>query len=189
LVLQGVRVGGDSTEQPQEGSMQRNRGEVEDEAQVLVFYARMMESVQQFEWSLKGLAIQKYETMEGLGFDSAWRRALKAMSKAIGALEGHVPAGLADEVRELRELRNKVAHEILLVWRLETSLGLVDHATVADGMFETAERFDRCRAEIDALAERHQRALGIEPSDLEMDRDELLRALEEEESEPREADD
>jgi hypothetical protein len=160
--------------------MQQDQKGVEDEAQVLVFYARMMESVQQFEWSLKGLAIQKDETMEELGFDAAWKLALKVMGKAIGALEGHVPAGLAEEVGELRQLRNKVAHEILLLWRLETNLGLVDHATVAEGMFETAERFDRCRGEIDALAERHHRALGIEPSDLEMDRDKLLGALGEE---------
>lgn len=154
--------------------MQQDEKAVEDEAQVLVFYARMMESVQQFEWSLKGLAIQKDETMNGLGFDVAWKRALKAMGKAIGALEGHVPAGLAEEVGELRALRNKVAHEILLLWRLETNLGLVDHATVAEGMFETAERFDRCRAEIDALAERHQRAHGIGPSDLGMEGREIL---------------
>src|SRR4249919_910136 len=112
------------------------------EVQVLVFFALLMESIQQFEWSLKALAIQRDESMDDLDFNEAWKRALKAMLKPIGALEGQVPQGLADEVGELRELRNKVAHEILLLWRLETSLERVDHATVAQGLFNTAERFD-----------------------------------------------
>jgi hypothetical protein len=155
------------------GERMRQGDEGSGEAQVLVFYGRLMESVQQFEWSLKALAIGQDETMNGLGFDEAWKRALKAMRKSVGSLEGHVPAGLADEVSELRELRNKIAHEILLLWRLETGLGRVDHATVAEGMFETAERFDLCRAEVDALAERHLRAQGIDLSDLQLEHDEL----------------
>jgi hypothetical protein len=100
-------------------------------------------------------------------------------AKPVGSLEDHVPAGLADEVSELRELRNKIAHEILLLWRLETGLGRVDHATVAEGMFETAERFDLCRAEVDALAERHLRAQGTDPSDLQLEHDELKAILQE----------
>lgn len=141
------------------------------EVQVLVFYALLMESVQRFEWSLKTLAIQRDESMDRLGFDEAWRLALKAMRKPIGALEGQVPKGLADEVGELRGLRNKIAHEILLLWRLETGLGRVDHATAGQGMFESAERFDDCRAKVDSLAERHLRALGIDPLDLQPERD------------------
>lgn len=88
------------------------------------------------------------------------------MRKPIGPLEGHVPNGLASEVKELRSLRNKVAHEILLLWRVETKLALVDHATVALGMFETAQQFDDCRAKVDALAERHLRDLGIDPAEM-----------------------
>jgi hypothetical protein len=141
------------------------------EPRVLVFFALLMESIQRFEWSLKTLAIQDDETIDGLGFDEAWRRSLKAMRKPIGPLEGQVPAGLADEVNELRVLRNKVAHEILLIWRLEIRLGRVNHAMVAGGMFETAERFDTCRAAVEALAEHHLR--GIDPADLRLEDEEM----------------
>jgi len=79
------------------------------EAEVLVNYALLMECVQQFEWSLKTLAIHRDESLESLTFDEAWKRALDTMRKPIGPLEGHVPQGLASEVKELRTLRNKVA--------------------------------------------------------------------------------
>src|SRR5204862_7683187 len=87
------------------------------EAEVLVYFALLMESVQRFEWSLKALAINRDESMTDLAFDEAWQRALAAMRSPIGGLEGHVPQGLAGEVKKLRVLRNKVAHEILLLWR------------------------------------------------------------------------
>jgi hypothetical protein len=134
------------------------------EAEVLVNYALLMECVQQFEWSLKTLAIHRDESMDGLTFDEAWKRALDTMRKPIGPLEGHVPKGLASKVKELRTLRNKVAHEILLLWRVETKLALTDHAAVARSMLETAQQFDDCRAKVDALADRHLRDLGIDPT-------------------------
>lgn len=136
------------------------------EAEVLVNYALLMECVQQFEWSLKTLAIHRDESMDSLTFDEAWKRALDTMRKPIGPLEGHIPKGLASEVKELRTLRNKVAHEILLLWRLETKLAFVDHAAVARGMLETAQQFDDCRAKIDALAERHLQDIGIDPAEM-----------------------
>jgi hypothetical protein len=150
---------------------------MEEEAQVLVFYARMMESVQRFEWNLKELAIGQDESIHRLAFDEAWKRALAAMRKPIGALAGEVPPNLAAEVGELRVLRNKVAHEILLVWRVDTNLGIAGHSEVAEGMFETAMRFDACRAEVDKLVARHLEDLGIDRSDLEMDADELRTIL------------
>jgi hypothetical protein len=136
------------------------------EAEVLVNYALLMECVQQFEWSLKALAIHRDESLDSLTFDEAWKRALQTMRKPIGPLEGHVPQGLASEVKGLRSLRNKVAHEILLLWRYETKLALVDHATVARGMLETAQQFDDCRTKVDALAERHLRDIGIDPTEM-----------------------
>jgi hypothetical protein len=147
------------------------------EPQVLVFFALLMESIQRFEWSLKTLAIQNDESIDGLGFDEAWKRALKTMRRPIGPLEDQVPTGLAEEVGKLRILRNKVAHEILLVWRLEIGLGRVDHATVAEGMFETAERFDAARAAVDALAEHHLRAQGIDLAELGLEDAELGKIL------------
>jgi hypothetical protein len=150
---------------------------VEEEAKVLVFYARMMESVQRFEWSLKELAIGPDESIRGLAFDEAWKRALAAMRKPIGALSGEVPAELAAEVGELRGLRNKVAHEILLLWRVDTNLGIAGHAEVAEGMFQTAMRFDACRAKVDRLVARHLEDLGVDRSELEMEAGELREIL------------
>jgi hypothetical protein len=152
--------------------------DVEGEAQVLVFYSRLMESVQRFEWSLKELAIGRDESTRQLGFDEAWKRALAAMRKPTGALVGEVRPELVAEIEELRGLRNKIAHEILLLWRVDTDLGLAEHGEVSEGMFETAMRFDACRAQVEELVTRHLRELGIERSDLEMDRGRLKAILE-----------
>jgi hypothetical protein len=52
-------------------------------------------------------------------------------------------------------------------------------------MFETAQRFEHCRAKIDALAERHLRDLGIDPAEMQLDPAGLTELLREEDSEPR----
>lgn len=153
---------------------EQNRGE---EAVVLVGYASLMESVQRLEWALKRLAIQKDEGLNDLSFDEAWRGAERTMRRAIGALQGQVPAGLVDELDRLRKIRNHLAHEVLLRWRFEIGLGLIGHEEVIEGLAETANEFDTFVSQLDALAELHLRELGIDPAELELGHEELREIL------------
>src|SRR5690348_17069440 len=104
----------------------------EGEALVLVGYASTMQAVQQFELGLKHLAITQTEPAEGISYGEAWARAEKILRSPEGRLETEVPTELVQRLRDLRELRNRLAHDILLLWRLETSVGLATHEEVAD---------------------------------------------------------
>jgi hypothetical protein len=136
------------------------------EALVLVGYASLMESVQGFEWALKRIAIQEEEDLDSLSFDEVWKRAEKVFRKPIGALEGNVPQGLIDELPKLRRIRNKLAHEILLLWRFETNLGLTTHAEVVDSFVEIANELDAYTEQLDELADKHLVEIGLDPADL-----------------------
>jgi len=147
------------------------------EALILVGYASLMESVQNFEWALKRLAIQENEMPDDLSFDEAWKRAERVLRKPIGALTEHVPPELSAELPRLRTIRNRLAHEVLLRWRFETRLGMATHAEVVDTFVEIANEFDSFGSQLDALADEHLEDIGVDPADLSLSRAELRKIL------------
>jgi len=144
----------------------QSEGSAAAEALVLVGYASLMESVQNFEWALKRMGVQKDESLDSFSFDDAWKRTEKILHEPMGALEGAVPRGLAADLPRLRRIRNKLAHEILMLWRFETNLDLVTHDEVVDSFVELSNEFDAYAAELDQLADEHLVEIGVDPADL-----------------------
>jgi hypothetical protein len=152
--------------------------EVDDgEALVLVGYAATMEAVQRVEFALKRLAITQTESPEGISYEDAWARAEKILRSPVGRLKTEVPTELVHRVRRLRWLRNRLAHEVLLHWRLDTRLELATHDEVVDGLVETEREFFAVGQLISELADENLRLQGVDPEAVELSPGELREIL------------
>ncbi len=151
----------------------------EGEALVLVGYASTMQAVQQFELALKHLVITQTEFPEVISYEAAWARSLSILRSPVGRLETEVSDGLFQRVRDLRELRNRLAHDVLLRWRLDTNVGLATHEEVADALVEIEQEFLNLGAVISELADANMRLQGIDPEAVQLSPGELRRILRE----------
>lgn len=140
-------------------------------------YASTMESVQSLEWALKRLAVDRGEIPDGIGFDEAWRRTEKLLRKPIGGLQEAAPPGLAQRLPELKRIRNHLAHDVLLRWRLETNIGLATHQEVIEGLIEVEAEFRQLAEQLDAVADQNLREKGIDLADIDLSADELREIL------------
>lgn len=142
---------------------------------MLVGYAATMESIQRFELALKHLVIARRGVPESLGFDEAWRRAEQLLTRPIGGL--NVREFDVATIRRLRELRNAMAHEVLLRWRLERNVGLCTDRDVAEALIEIDGEFAAWTTQLDALTASEMQRLGIGPADEAMAASELRAIL------------
>ncbi len=149
----------------------------EGEALVLVAYAAAMHAVQQLEFALKHLAATKGEMPHDISPDAAWKQTLKVLLSPMGRLESIPPPDLADRLRTLRPIRNRMAHDLLLQWRLDTNLGLTTHREVAEGLVEIENEFVTIEQAISALADENMRLQGISAEDVEIPAGEMRRML------------
>jgi hypothetical protein len=149
----------------------------EGEALVLVAYAAAMHAVQQLEFALKHLAATKDEMPDGISPDAAWKRTLKVLLSPMGRLESIPPRDLADRLQRLRPIRNRLAHDLLLQWRIDTNLGLASHREVAEALIELEDEFVEIEQAISALADESMRLQGIKPEDVEIPAGEMRRML------------
>jgi hypothetical protein len=149
----------------------------EGEALVLVSYGAAMHAVQQLEFALKHLAATKDEMPEDVSPDAAWKQTLKVLRSPMGRLESIPPPELAGRLSALRQIRNQLAHDVLLQWRIDTNLGLVSHRDVAERLTELEAEFVQMDQEIGELADEAMRLQGIKPEDLEIPAGEMRRML------------
>jgi hypothetical protein len=149
----------------------------EGEALVLLAYAEAMHAVQQLEFALKHLAATKDAMPDDISPDAAWKQTLTVLLSPIGRLESAPPPDLADRLRELRPIRNRLAHDFLLQWRLDTNLGLTNHREVAEALIEIEARFAEIEQAISVIAEENVRRQGIRPEDVDIPAGEMRRML------------
>ena len=109
--------------------------------------------------------------------DAAWKRTLKVLLSPIGRLESVPPADLADRLRALRPIRNQLAHDVLLQWRIDTNLGLASHREVAEALIEIEDQFVEIEQAVSVLADEAMRLQGINPEDVEIPAGEMRRML------------
>jgi len=149
----------------------------EGEALVLVAYAAAMHAVQQLEFALKHLAATKDEMPAEISPDAAWKRTLKILLSPMGRLESIPPHDLADRLRAVRPIRNQLAHDVLLQWRIDTNLGLASHREVAEGFIAIEDELVEIAQAISALADEAMRLQGIALEDVEIPAGEMRRML------------
>lgn len=149
----------------------------EGEALVLVAYAAAMHAVQQLEFALKHLAGMKDEMPDAISPDDAWKRTLKILMSPLGRLESIPPPDLAARLKALRPVRNHLAHDVLLQWRIDTNLGLASHREVAEWLAEVEAEFVGIEEEVGALADEAMRLQGIKPEDVEIPAGEMRKML------------
>lgn len=159
------------------GQPRQDGGEDVDEALVLVGYAATMEAVQQFEFALKELAVQRDELPESIDADTAWKRVERILFRPMGRLQYVFPNGLRERYRDLKRIRNHLAHDVLVRWRLERDLGLCTDQEVVDALIEVEDEFRMLEEHLSVLAKRHLHNIGIDPKELHVDRKEMRSML------------
>ena len=149
----------------------------EGEALVLVSYAAAMHAVQQFEFALKHLAATKDEMPDDISPDAAWKQTLNVLLSPMGRLESAPPTELANRIRSLRPIRNRLAHDFLLQWRIDTNLGLASHREVAEALVEIETEFVELEELVSVLADENMRLQGIDPAEGDIPAGEMRRML------------
>lgn len=151
--------------------------EAEAKALVLVGYAATMQAVQRLELALKHFAVTKADLPDAIGFDEAWGRTVRILRTPWGPLEKQLPSDLEVQIGELRQIRNDLAHEVLLRWQIDTAIGLATDQQVADWFVEIEGRFSEMHALVSLLAEDRMKAQGIDPADIDFTPGELRRMI------------
>lgn len=149
--------------------------EADKEAVVLVGYAATMEAIQEFEQTLRQLAVLRADLPDGIGFDTAWKRTEKLLRLPMGKLEYVLPDGLREHFSELRKTRNWAAHEALVLWRFERSVGIRGDDEFVELLTEIEQTFRQLDQQLSTVADQHLERLGITPEDYNFSRDEIRR--------------
>ena len=160
-----------------EPSRQDGDEDAANQALVLVGYAATMEAIQQFEFALKELAVQREELPEGIDADTAWRRVERLLFRPMGQLAYVFPEELRARYRNLKNIRNHLAHDALVRWRLERNLGLCSDQEVVDALVEVENEFHVLAAHLSVLAERHLRDIGVDPEELHVHQEAMRSTL------------
>lgn len=134
-----------------------------------------MEAIQQFEQTLKQLAILREDLPDGIDADTAWKRTEKLLRLPLGRLEYVFPDGLKEHFAELKQTRNWAAHEALMVWRFERNVGLRSDDEFVKSLVDVEQAFRELDAQLSTIADEHMERLGIKPEDYNFSREEVRR--------------
>jgi hypothetical protein len=145
-----------------------------DDLDVLAHYGRTMASVQEFEFAMMRLArLILPQLSDGVPFEKAWNRVERQFKKADGPLAKplaeaeHVPREILNEIQLLLRGRKNLAHEFLLSYMLERSIGAVHRAEQISILHETETDFLEWRDFINALYEAVAPERSVTPKDLD----------------------
>lgn len=153
------------------------RSEAGKEALVLVSYAATMKAVQEFEHQLKSIAIYQADLPDGITADIAWRRIEKILRAPLGRLAAVFPEDLRAHWDEIKQVRNQLAHETLVLWQLDHNLGLRSDEALVDFLLEYESSFIDWSERLEPIAQKCLRERGISPEDYDFSREEMRRMI------------
>ncbi len=140
----------------------------QEDLDVFAYYGRTMASVQQFELAMTRLArLIHPQLSEDVPFAVAWnhmkkylRRTDTPLAKQLGEA-GNTPQEMLEIVEYLLMGRENSAHEFLLTYVRETTLGTVNRAEVISTLQEAEVEFLQLRDFVNALYGAIVRGLGV----------------------------
>jgi hypothetical protein len=153
------------------------KSNAEKEALVLVAYAAAMKAVQEFEQQLKSVAVYRADLPDGISADVAWRRVEKILRSPLERLANSFPDDLRTHWTEIKQIRNHLAHEALVLWQLDRNLGLRSDEELVDSLVEYESSFLAWSEQLEPIAQEALREHGIRPEDCEFSRQDMRRMI------------